>query len=399
MQNRIKYDVTVIGAGIVGLSTAYNILLKNSRLKVLVLEKESNVGAHQTSHNSGVIHSGIYYRPGSLKAINCINGYNKLLDFCKSNGIPFELCGKIIVATSEAELPQLAELKTRGTKNGLTGLTDLTSEEIKQHEPNCEGIKGIHVPQTGIISFKDVALKYQEHIEKLGGVISFNCKVIDLKMSSTETEIITTDNAYTTNSIVNCGGLFCDRIAELFGEESNLRIIPFRGEYYEIKKERQHLVKNLIYPVPNPDFPFLGVHFTRMIEGGVELGPNAVLALKREGYRKTDFNFNDTLSTLTWPGFHKVVQKYWRDGLGELHRSISKRAFLKAAQKLIPDLQYDDLTPGISGVRAQACDRNGKLIDDFHIISKNKIVHVLNAPSPAATSSLSIGENIADLVT
>lgn len=387
-------QVTIVGGGVVGLATAYQLLKQNQNIKVSVLEKELKPAAHQTSHNSGVIHSGIYYKPNSLKALNCIRGYDLLLDFCKTEDIPFDLCGKIIVASDDSEVPQLEELWRRGQANGLKDLKLLSSVELKEIEPHVVGTKGIWVPQTGIIQYKNVAEKLVKKIETLGGEVRFGQKVTDLNLDQKQIVIQTEKTEFKTDYLINCAGLFCDRIAKMVGQNSSVKIIPFRGEYWELKPEKSHLVKNLIYPVPNPNFPFLGVHFTRMIQGGVELGPNAVLAFKREGYTKTDISISDLADVLTWPGFHKIVKKYWRDGVAEMYRSYSKNAFAKAAQKLIPDVSVNDLVPGGSGVRAQACDVKGNLLDDFSIIYTENCVHVLNAPSPAATSSLAIGERI-----
>lgn len=394
----MKKHVVIIGGGIVGLATAYEIL-KNQNAKVTVIEKENHPGGHQTSHNSGVIHSGIYYKPGSLKAINCISGYTAMLDFCNENEIPYDLCGKIIVATEESELEQLDVLWGRGVANGLTGLKKLSKSELNEFEPNVSGIQGIYVPQTGIIEFKKVAEKLVEKIKKMGGEVLFGTKALEISQATSKKLVIETNSTNVEADIlVNCAGLFCDRIAKQLKHNSDVKIIPFRGEYWELIPEKEHLVKNLIYPVPNPNFPFLGVHFTRMMKGGVELGPNAVLAFSREGYKKTDLNVYDLFDSLTWPGFHTVIKKYWRDGFFEMYRSFSKSAFLKSAQKLMPSLTIDDLVPGGAGVRAQACSRDGRLIDDFLIVQIGCFVHVLNAPSPAATSSLSIGKTISSKV-
>ncbi|MBL7554339.1 MAG: L-2-hydroxyglutarate oxidase [Bdellovibrionaceae bacterium] len=390
----MKNKIVIIGGGVVGLATAYQLLQAGKALNVTVLEKEPGPGGHQTSHNSGVIHSGLYYKPGSLKALNCIRGYDLLLNFCKNENIAFDLCGKIVVASDEAEIPQLEVLWKRGEANGLKGLKLISESEMKEIEPHVVGKKGIWVPQTGIIAFKDVAEKLVRKIESLGGQVLFNQKVVELHSANGQVTVSTNASEHQADYLINCAGLFCDRIARMMGQNSNVKIIPFRGEYWELKPERAGLVKNLIYPVPNPNFPFLGVHFTRMIKGGVELGPNAVLAFKREGYTKLDISLSDLADVLTWPGFHKIVKKYWRDGASEMYRSYSKAAFAKAAQKLIPDVQVSDLVPGGSGVRAQACDINGNLLDDFSIVYTENCVHVLNAPSPAATSSLAIGERI-----
>ncbi len=392
-----KYDIAIIGGGIVGLATAYKLLKLKPELQIVVLEKENHVAAHQTGHNSGVIHSGLYYKPGSLKAVNCIKGYKMLLEFCDENNIPYDLCGKIVVATSEKELSQLDMLYERGIENGLTGILKLTESEIKQREPNCNGIKGLYVPQTGIINYSKVCEALVEKIKNAGGEILLNYKVSGIELKKYEGSVISQNQNVTAKLVINCAGLYSDKVAEINEPNLDTRIIPFRGEYYMLKPEKQHLVKNLIYPVPDPNFPFLGVHFTRMIEGGVEAGPNAVFAFKREGYKKTDFDFGDLWNSFSWPGFRKVALKYWKTGIGEYYRSYSKSAFTKALQKLVPSIQKDDLIPAGSGVRAQACDRTGGLLDDFKIVEKPGIINILNAPSPAATSSLSIGLTVAEL--
>lgn len=393
-------DVAIVGGGIVGLSTAYQLLLTNPQLKIAVLEKENTVGEHQTGNNSGVIHSGIYYKPGSLKAQNCITGYKMLIEFCDQYNIPYELCGKIIVATKESELPALDTLFQRGVQNQLDGLKYLTENEIKEIEPNCIGIKGIWVPQTGIVNYKLVCEKLRELITGFPNVqvkVGFRVDKIDNQLNSIKIRNSKND-AVEAKFLVNCAGLYCDKIAELSGEKLNVKIIPFRGEYYSLKPEAQHLVKNLIYPVPDTNFPFLGVHFTRRISGEIEAGPNAVFAFKREGYKKTDFSFSDFFESILWKGFRKVMLKYWKTGLGEYYRSYSKRAFTKALQQLVPSVKESDLEPAGAGVRAQACDKDGGLIDDFYIQKSTNMIHVLNAPSPAATSSLSIGKTVSEMI-
>ena len=392
------YDVTIIGAGIVGLATAYQILKRKPDLKLLILEKESDVAKHQTGNNSGVIHSGIYYKPGSLKAKNCINGYRMLLEFCEQENIKYEICGKVIVATEDWELPILNSLFERGKLNGLEKIRKISKEELKEIEPYANGIEAIFVPYTGIIDYKEVSNKLKEKIQSFGGEIFFNQCVVDINKKYDVNEVLTHSTTYQTKLLVTCAGLFSDRLARLTQKNLPLRIIPFRGEYFKIKEEKKYLVKNLIYPVPNPDFPFLGVHFTRMIDGKVEAGPNAVLAFKREGYKKFDINFNDTIEIFGWRGFQKVIKKYWKIGLGEFYRSYSKEAFTRALQRLIPEIQKDDLIPGGAGIRAQACDEKGNLIDDFYFVEEERIIHVCNAPSPAATASLSIGNYIAEKV-
>lgn len=394
----MKYDVIIIGSGIIGLATGLKLLEASPHLNIRIIEKEKTIAAHQTGHNSGVIHSGIYYKPGSLKANNCIRGYQMLLDFCDKNKINYDKCGKVIVATEENELPVLDKIYNRGRENGLEGLDFLSAEKLKEKEPHVRGIKGIWVPQTGIIDFMEVAVKYSEIIQQKGGRILLGESVIDLRMKEEGAEVITSENVYSGKVVVNCAGLYSDKIARITHPGLNLKIIPFRGEYYKLIREKDTLVKNLIYPVPDPAFPFLGVHFTRMIHGGVEAGPNAVLAFKREGYRLSDFNGGEFLETLLWPGFQKVAKKYWKTGLGEMYRSFSKKAFTKALQKLVPEVREGDLVREGAGVRAQACDREGGLIDDFMILENKQVVNVCNAPSPAATSSLSIGSHIAGMV-
>ena len=392
------YDVVIIGGGIVGLATALKIKEQRPQLRLVLLEKEAAVALHQTGHNSGVIHSGLYYKPGSLKAKNCLEGYQMLLDFAQQEGIKYDLCGKIVVATQKEQLPILDDLFERGAQNGLKGFKKLDAAGLREHEPHVAGLAGFFVPQTGIIDYKDVCLKYAEKVQKLDGELKLNEKVVEIKQNGSSSTVITEKHFYETKLVINCAGLQSDKMAQLTQEEKiHLRIIPFRGEYFELKPEKQHLVKNLIYPVPDPNFPFLGVHFTRMIHGGVEAGPNAVLAFRREGYKKLDINARELWETLTWPGFQKVAVKYWQTGLGEMYRSFSKVAFTKALQKLIPEIQPDDLVAGSAGVRAQACDHDGGLLDDFSIIERPNAINVCNAPSPAATSSLAIGKTVAEL--
>lgn len=394
----MQYNVIVIGGGAVGLATALQLINRNPQLKVVVLEKENVVANHQTGNNSNVIHSGIYYKPGSLKARNCIHGYNLLLDFCKQYDVPHNICGKVIVATAENELPLLKNIFDRGQQNGLQNLKMLNASELREYEPHVAGIAGIHVPQTGIVDYRVVAEKYAEVFRQKGGEIKLGEKVVDIRFSNNKVEVITPKATYSSKLVVNCAGLYSDKIARLTSQNVNVKIIPFRGEYYKLKKEKEYLVKTLIYPVPDPNFPFLGVHFTTMVGGGVECGPNAVLAFKREGYKKSDINLAELGETLAWPGFRKVVAKYWRTGVGEMYRSYSKAAFTEALQKLLPEIKEEDLIQGGAGVRAQACDRTGGLLDDFMILEEKLAINVCNAPSPAATSSLSIGETVAELV-
>jgi (S)-2-hydroxyglutarate dehydrogenase len=392
----VKYDIVIIGGGAVGLGTALQILKKKPQAKVLVVEKEKKVAGHQTGNNSNVIHSGIYYKPGSLKARNCIEGYRMLLDFCDEQNIPYKLCGKVIVATEPAEVPLLENIYSRGVQNGLQGIRRINAEELKEYEPHVAGIDAIHVPQTGIVDYRVVAEKYADVFRNNGGEIKLGEKVVGIRSVANHIEVVTQTQTYTADLLVNCAGLYSDRIAGLTSKV-NVKIIPFRGEYYKLRKDKEHLVKTLIYPVPDPNFPFLGVHFTTMIGGGVECGPNAVLAFGREGYKKSDIHLGELAETLAWPGFHKIVGKYWRTGMGEMYRSFSKAAFTKALQKLIPEIREEHLEPGGAGVRAQACDRTGGLLDDFLILEEKHTIHVCNAPSPAATSSLAIGNSIADL--
>ncbi|HEX5171527.1 MAG TPA: L-2-hydroxyglutarate oxidase [Cyclobacteriaceae bacterium] len=393
----MQYDSIIVGGGVVGLATALQLLEKNPGLKILLLEKESEVARHQTGNNSGVIHSGLYYKPGSLKARNCIHGYNLLVDFCRKQEIPFELCGKVIVATEEKELPMLKKLFERGQENGLQNLKMLTPEQIKEYEPYTRGLQGIFVPQTGIVDFRVVARKYADVLNQKQGEIRFGEKVVKIQMNHKLVTVVTENHTYTSRLVINCAGLYSDKVARLTSKNIDVKIVPFRGEYYKLKKEKEYLVRNLIYPVPDPNFPFLGVHFTRMARGGVEAGPNAVLAFKREGYKKSDINLSELGETLAWPGFQKVAAKYWRTGLGEMYRSFSKAAFTRALQKMLPEVQESDLVEGGAGVRAQACDRQGGLVDDFMIVEEENAINVCNAPSPAATSSLSIGETVAGL--
>ena len=393
-----NFDVIIIGAGIIGLSTAYKISGKNPGLRICVLEKENALCKHQTGNNSGVIHSGIYYKPGSLKAQNCFRGYKLLLDFCDMYSIRYEICGKVIVATSEKELQGLQNLYERGIQNGLKNLKFLSLQEIKEIEPYANGIKGILVPQTGIIDFLEVSKKIENLIKEKGGEIKFNEKVISIKEENNSVKIKTEKNSYSAGKCITCAGLHSDRLAKLTNKNTDIKIIPFRGEYYTIKKHRRNIIRNLIYPVPDPEFPFLGVHYTRRIDGLVEAGPNAVFAFKREGYKKSDISICDLADSLFWKGFVKIAFRYWKMGMKEFYRSYSKSAFVRSLQKLTPEIIKDDLEPGGSGVRAQACSGSGKLIDDFLFIESKNVIHVCNAPSPAATSSLSIGQSICDKV-
>ena len=388
------YDVAIIGGGIVGLATAYEFLEKYPSKKLILIEKESKVAVHQTGNNSGVIHSGIYYKPGSLKANNCRLGVKKLLQFCDNYGIIYDLCGKIIVANNEYEIPRLMELYERGRKNDVPNIKLLDECEIKELEPYSIGIKGIHSPSTGIIDYKDVCNVCVNIIEQNGAKIQLNSKVIDVVRDNDGNLIETSQGNFRSKSVINCAGLYSDRIAKRTETNLGIRIIPFRGEYYKLKPNKSYLVNNLIYPVPNPEFPFLGVHFTRTIDGIIEAGPNAVLAFSREGYTKTDINFRDLVDIFGYPAFWKLGRRYWKVGTAEMVRSYIKGSFVKALKKIIPEIESNDLIPGGSGVRAQALTKNGKLLDDFRIIRNKNIIHVLNTPSPAATSAFAIAEHI-----
>lgn len=391
----MQYDVTIIGAGIIGLATAFQLSEQQPELKIAVLDKEQGVAQHQTGHNSGVIHSGIYYKPGGSKALNCLKGYRYLLAFCEQYEVPYEICGKVIVATKEEEKGRLDKIYQTGLTNGMKGLRKLVPAEVNEIEPHVQSVAAIWVPQAGIIHYRTVAEKYLEVIKSRGAKAYFGNKVIDIKAREKETIVLTDQQEIRTRLAINCAGLYSDKITALTMPEATIRILPFRGEYYELKPEKQHLVNNLIYPVPNPNFPFLGVHYTRMIKGGIEAGPNAVLAFKREGYSRWEMDRKELWETLTFPGFQTLARKYWKDGLGELYRSYSKKAFVKALQHLIPEVGEQDLKRGNSGVRAMACDPQGNLIDDFLILEKPSIINLCNAPSPAATASLAIGEMLA----
>jgi L-2-hydroxyglutarate oxidase len=394
----MTYDVLIVGGGIVGLATGLKIQKARPDLKIAILEKEAQLAKHQTANNSGVIHSGLYYKPGSLKATNCINGYHELVQFCEEEKIPFEITGKVVVATREEQRPLLQTLFDRGLKNGLEGTRYITLEELKEYEPYCAGIAAIHVPQTGIVDYLQVALAYGRKIIQNGGEIFLNHKVLKISQKDGINFIETANKTFEAKLVVNCAGLYSDKVAQMNDASiDDVKIIPFRGEYFKLKKEKEYLVKNLIYPVPDPNFPFLGVHFTRMKRGGVEAGPNAVLAFQREGYKKSQINLGELAESLAWPGFQKVAAKYWKTGFGEIYRSFSKAAFTKALQELIPEIQESDLVEGGAGVRAQACDRTGGLLDDFAIRESQFAINVLNAPSPAATSSLSIGGTVAGM--
>ena len=388
----------IIGAGIVGLATALECSRRFPGKRLLVVEKEDRVAAHQTGHNSGVIHSGLYYRTGSLKARNCVAGCTSMKRFCQEHAIPFEECGKLVVATAPEEVPRLEQLHQRGLANGVERLRMLDRDEFREIEPHCDGICALHVPSTGIVDYTEVAKKYAELIERAGGEIVFHAKVVGLREDADTNLVETTAGALRAKHVVNCAGLYSDAVTRMAGCKTDFEIIPFRGEYYEVKTERRFLVKNPIYPVPDPRFPFLGVHFTRHVDGSVEAGPNALLALRREGYTGSDVDLTEAVETLRYPGFWKMARKFWRKGAEEQYRSWIKPAFTRALQQMVPDLTEDDLVPGGSGVRAQAVDRNGNLLDDFHFIHSRRMIHVCNVPSPAATASLEIGREVVDML-
>ncbi len=390
------YDVAIIGAGIVGGATAMT-LARDFDLSLVVLEAEKEPAKHQTGNNSGVIHSGLYYKPGSLKAKNCVEGRTELLEFCERENIAHDICGKVVVATQTEQIPALDELERRGKANGLEGMKRLTPEGIREHEPHVNGVDGLFVPQTGIVDYIGVTRAYARIMQEHGGELRLNAAVAGCHQDGDAMVLHTADGEIRAKNIINCAGLQSDRVARLCGVDPGLQIVPFRGEYYEIKPERHDLVKNLIYPVPDPRFPFLGVHYTRMIHGGVEAGPNAVLALKREGYTKWSICPKDMAQYLTYGGFWKMASKYWRMGFEEMYRSFSKSAFTRELQKIIPDITEADLAPGGAGVRAQALLPDGSLADDFRIVEKERMIHVLNAPSPAATASLAIGRSITEM--
>jgi L-2-hydroxyglutarate oxidase LhgO len=388
------YNVIIIGGGVVGLGVALEITRRFPRQKLLLVEKEDRVARHQSGHNSGVIHSGVYYKPGSLKARLCVAGAAAMVEFCREHGIPHNVCGKVIVATGEDELPRLEELRKRGEANGLTGLRLIGSQELREIEPYARGLQALVVPSTGVTDYALVCEKYAQLIMANGGSVQTSTTVTGIKRSEQGIVIETSRGALATSSVINCAGLYSDRVARMAGDDPGIMIVPFRGEYYDLTPERASLVRALIYPVPDPRFPFLGVHFTRRITGRVDAGPNAVLALAREGYRHSDISVRDLASSILFPGFWRMAGKHWRNALGEWRRSLSKRAFVRALQRLLPEIREIDLIPGGSGVRAQALKPDGALVDDFQFVPSGKVLHVLNVPSPAATASLMIGKTI-----
>ena len=394
----MTYDIAVVGGGIVGLSFAMQASEQFPRLRILVLEKEAAIARHQTGHNSGVIHSGVYYKAGSLKARLCVAGAREMVDFCSRHGIPHEVCGKLIVATNSDEAAQLDDLLARGKANGLEGLRLLERDAMLEIEPHVGGIRGLHVPSTGITDFAAVAAKYAEIAVANGVEIKTNAGVVGFVRSDSTIVIQTRTGDFSARSVVNCAGLYSDRVARMAGDDPGLMLAPFRGEYYDLAPSRQSLVRALIYPVPDPRYPFLGVHFTRRIQGNVDAGPNAVLAFRREGYRWRDFNLSETMEVFKDSGFRAMARQHWRNGLSEFQRSLRKRAFVRSCQRLVPEVRMEDMTPGGSGVRAQAVASDGTLVDDFRFVARERFLHVLNVPSPAATASLPIGREILKMV-
>jgi (S)-2-hydroxyglutarate dehydrogenase len=392
-----RYGVIIIGGGVVGLGVAFEITQRFPRLRLLLLEKEDRVARHQSGHNSGVIHSGVYYKPGSMKARLCVSGAAAMIEFCREHGIAHNVCGKVIVATQADELPRLEELRRRGEANGLTGLRLIGPEELREIEPHATGLRALWVPSTGVTDYARVCEKYAELISAGGGTVLTSAAATGIRRLGNEIVVETSKGAFAADSLINCAGLFADRISRMAGDEPGVMIVPFRGEYYDLVPERASLVRALIYPVPDPRFPFLGVHFTRRITGKVDAGPNAVLALAREGYRHSDISVRDLASSIAFPGFWRMARKHWRSGLDEWRRSLSKAAFVRALQRLLPEVEEKDLVPGGSGVRAQALKPDGALVDDFQFVTSGNVLHVLNVPSPAATASLMIGKAIVDL--
>ena len=392
-----QYDIVIIGGGILGLSTAMQLLERVPNWRVVVIEKEAQLATHQTGHNSGVMHSGIYYRPGSHKAQFCVAGLNNMVKFCDENEIEYQQCGKVIVALNESELGRLQDLFERGTANGVPDLEIVGPERLKEIEPHTVGMRALWAPHTGIVDFTKVAVAFANKFQQAGGDIFTGAAVKKITNMTGSVALETTKGTLQAKHLINCAGLYADKVATMTGEKLGVKIIPFRGEYYTLSPESHHLVSGLIYPVPDPQFPFLGVHFTRNIKGHVEAGPNAVMALRREGYRKRDFSLGESMANLAYPGFWKMAAKYWKIGMGEAYRSFNKRVFLHDLQRLIPEIRNSDLASGGSGVRAQAVARDGSLLDDFSIIQGRDAIHVLNAPSPGATSSLAIGDHIAGL--
>jgi len=391
-----RYNVVIIGGGVVGLGVALEITRRFPHMRLLLLEKEDRVARHQSGHNSGVIHSGVYYKPGSMKARLCVTGAAAMVEFCREHGVAHQVCGKVIVATHADELPRLEELRKRGEANGLADLRLIGPEKLREIEPHATGMQALVVPSTGITDYAKVCEKYAELISSRGGTVLTSAAATGIRRLASEIIVETSRGAFSTTSLINCAGLFSDRISRMAGDDPGVMIIPFRGEYYDLVPERASLVCALIYPVPDPRFPFLGVHFTRRISGKVDAGTNAVLALAREGYRHSDISVRDMASYLAFPGFWRMARQHWRNGFDEFRRSLSKPAFVRALQRLLPEVGEKDLVPGGSGVRAQALKPDGALVDDFLFVPSGKVLHVLNVPSPAATASLAIGKTIVD---
>ena len=392
-----RFDVIIIGGGAVGLGVALEITRRLPHLRLLLLEKEDRVARHQSGHNSGVIHSGVYYKPGSMKARLCVTGAAAMIEFCREHGIAHNVCGKVIVATHSEELPRLEELRKRGEANGLTGLHMIGPDELREIEPHASGLQALVVPSTGVTDYALVCQKYAELISSRGGTVLTSAAATGIRRLPSEIVVETSRGSFTANSLINCAGLFSDRISRMTGDDPGVMVVPFRGEYYDLVPERASMVRALIYPVPDPRFPFLGVHFTRRITGKVDAGPNAVLALSREGYRHTDVSLRDLAGIVAFPGFWRMAGRHWRNGIDEWHRSLSKPAFVRALQRLLPEVTEQDLVPGGSGVRAQALKPDGAMVDDFQFVPSGKVLHVLNVPSPAATASLTIGRAIVDM--
>lgn len=390
-----RADVAVVGGGIVGLATAYRLMEATPGLRVVVLEKEAAVGQHQTGHNSGVLHTGVYYKPGSLKATNCRTGKAAMEAFCAREGIPFEICGKVIVATRADELPALDRIEARGRENGVA-TERIGVEQLREIEPHVAGVAALRVPEAGIVDYRAVVDRLAARVIEGGGAVRTGARAERIVEAGGEVVVETAGGTVTAGRVVNCAGLQSDRVARRAGTDPGVQIVPFRGEYFELTPDAAHLCRHLIYPVPDPNFPFLGVHFTRMIGGGAECGPNAVLAFAREGYTRTTINLVDLIETLGYAGFRKLAAKHLRAGLGEMWRSVSKAAFVRALQRLVPEVRAEHLVPAPAGVRAQAVAPDGALVDDFALVARGRILHVLNAPSPAATASLAIGAHIAE---
>ena len=394
----MTYDIAVIGGGIVGLSLAMQVSERFPGLRVVVLEKEAGVAQHQTGHNSGVIHSGVYYKEGSLKARLCVAGAREMVEFCSRHGIPHEVCGKLIVAVNSEEAARLDELLARGVANGLVGLRLLSREEMLEIEPHVGGVRALHVPSTGITDYAMVTAKYAEIAVGCGAEVKTNAGVVGFDRSQSAVVVKTRAGEFSARYVVNCAGLYSDRVARMAGDDPGMILIPFRGEYYDLAAARQWWVRGLIYPVPDPRYPFLGVHFTRRIHGHVDAGPNAVLAFRREGYRFRDFDLGETMEVIGDAGFRAMARRHWKNGLAEFRRSLRKREFVQSCQRLVPEVRMEDMTPGGSGVRAQAVAADGALVDDFRFVGRERFLHVLNVPSPAATASLPIGREILKMV-